>query len=43
MTIGILIGLAVAAGLYLWKSNDKPAQAARKLFKRGRSGGVQPK
>lgn len=43
MGIGFLIGLAVAAVLYFVLSNDKPAQAARKIFKRGRSGGAQPK
>lgn len=34
MWIGILIGLAVAAALYVGKSNDRPAKAARSIFKR---------
>lgn len=40
--IGFVIGLIIAAGLYLWKSDGKTAQSARTIFKRGRSGGNQP-
>lgn len=38
MTIGILIGLAIAVALYVWKSGDKPAKAVRSIFVRGESG-----
>ncbi len=30
--IGIVIGLVAAAALYVWKSGDKPAKAARSIF-----------
>lgn len=34
LSIGILLGLAVAAALYVWKSGDKPAKSVRSIFAR---------